>query len=174
MSDSSVPPTPPPTAPKSLGARARDFVEQVVGIQETPHQIALGAAIGIFVGFLPLMGVQMGVSVPLAWALRGNKMLAAAGVWITNPVTFIPFYYTCYLAGLVFYAPEVPLSFASFGAALAAADMSTLAALGAALVLPLTLGSVILGVPAAILTYALLYVYLVKRRGPAPVTPAGA
>lgn len=65
----------------------------VIAMRSSPHDLALGLAIGVFVGFLPIMGFQTIVSVPLAMLFRANKITGALGVWISNPVTFIPFYY---------------------------------------------------------------------------------
>lgn len=58
----------------------------------TPDDIAKGTALGIFIGMTPTMGMQMPIAVFFAWLLKENKIAAALGVWITNPVT-APFIY---------------------------------------------------------------------------------
>ncbi len=133
-------------------------------MDETPHELALGLAIGIFVGFLPCMGVQTWVALPLAFLLRANKPLAVAGVWISNPVTFIPFYFTCYRVGLWLYTPINPLDMAQFSALLEDASMSRMLEMGKALVVPLTLGSLFLGIPSGIITYFALRLYLRRKQ----------
>ena len=53
----------------------------------------------MFVTFMPAIGLQMVLSVFIAWLLRANKLVGVPLVWISNPVTIIPIYYPCYLLG---------------------------------------------------------------------------
>ena len=57
-----------------------------------------GVAIGLFCAFLP-MPFEMVVAIFMAIMLRGNLPLAFAGVWISNPFTWVPLYTPCYLLG---------------------------------------------------------------------------
>ena len=60
--------------------------------------IALGAAIGVFFGFLiPL--AQIPVSAAFAVALRANVPTAVASTLVTNPITFPPVYYAAWKVG---------------------------------------------------------------------------
>ena len=59
---------------------------------------AKGVAIGIFCAFLP-MPFEMVPAIFLATLMRANLPFAIAGVWISNPVTWIPLYTPCYLLG---------------------------------------------------------------------------
>jgi uncharacterized protein len=60
--------------------------------------IALGAAIGVFFGFLiPL--AQIPVSAAVAVALRANLPIAVVGTLVTNPVTSPPVYYAAWIVG---------------------------------------------------------------------------
>ena len=53
-------------------------------------------AIGVFFGFLMPPGLQLLVGIPVALLLKANLVAAAAGTFVTNPVTYVPFYYfTC-------------------------------------------------------------------------------
>lgn len=121
-------------------------------MQESAHQIAMGAAIGIFVGFLPCMGIQMSIAVPLAFLFRANKLLAAAGVWFTNPVTFIPIYYGCYLTGTLVH-PVRTVSMEQFRALADAFTVERVLYLGEQVVVPLLTGCVTLGLLFGTLTY---------------------
>ncbi|MGF1480925.1 MAG: DUF2062 domain-containing protein [Cyanophyceae cyanobacterium] len=58
-----------------------------------PQVIARGIAAGVFAGFFPFFGFQTIIGVLLAVLLRGNKIAAAAGTWISNPLTYVPIYY---------------------------------------------------------------------------------
>lgn len=66
---------------------------------DPPHRIALGVAIGVFFTFTPFIGVQMALVVGAAWLLRANKVVGLPLVWVSNPATFVPIFYPCYLIG---------------------------------------------------------------------------
>ncbi len=65
------------------------------------HDLAMGAAIGFFVGMLPIMGIQMIVAAAIAAIFRVSKLAAILPVWISNPLTFIPLYGFNYWLGHV-------------------------------------------------------------------------
>ncbi len=75
------------------------IVHHVLHADDPPHRLALGIAIGIFVTFTPTVGFQMTLVVFLAWLLRANKVVGLPIVWITNPATMVPIYYSCYWIG---------------------------------------------------------------------------
>ncbi len=79
---------------------ASDFcVYRVLHADDSPHRLALGIAVGMFVTLTPLLGFQMMLSVFLSWLLRANKLVGIPLVWISNPFTIIPIYYPCYKLG---------------------------------------------------------------------------
>ena len=49
-------------------------------IRDTPHAIAGGIAIGVFLGFTPLVGFKTLIAVLFAWLFRCSKLSAALGV----------------------------------------------------------------------------------------------
>lgn len=61
-----------------------------IRLRATPAEISRGLAIGIFWGMFPLPGLQMAVAVITAALFRGNKLAAAAGTWLSNPLTTLP------------------------------------------------------------------------------------
>ena len=58
-------------------------------INDTPHSIALGSAIGIFFGFTPLWGVKTLLSIAVAWVFRCNKIAAAIAVTLHDVLIFV-------------------------------------------------------------------------------------
>ena len=62
------------------------------------NPVSKGAAIGLFCAFLP-MPFETVAAIFFAIHLSANLPLAAAGVWISNPITWIPLYTPCYLLG---------------------------------------------------------------------------
>lgn len=117
-------------------------------LKGTPEEIAKGLALGIFIGMTPTMGGQMIIAIFFAMLLRENKLAAALGVWITNPLT-APFIY-----GLEYESGRLLLG---MGPAHLPAHLSyaALKALGWAVVKPLLVGSTIYAIVCGALTYAL-------------------
>ena len=73
--------------------RLKDFiVHKVLRLDDTPHRIALGVAIGFFVTWTPTIGIQMILVVALATLLKANKLVGVPFVWISNPFTIVPIY----------------------------------------------------------------------------------
>jgi hypothetical protein len=80
--------------------RLRRFVlKHVLHTNDTPHAIALGTSLAMFVAFLPLIGLQTVISMGLAALLRANKAVCIPIVWLTNPVTAPPIFFGCFLLG---------------------------------------------------------------------------
>lgn len=77
----------------------RFIIHRVLHADDTPHRIALGIGIGIFVGLTPTVGFQMIIAGAIAVALRANKLVCIPMVWITNPVTLVPIYAACFSLG---------------------------------------------------------------------------
>ena len=72
-------------------------------VQDTPHRVAWGFAIGLVIGWqMPIMGAQMVSAAVLGWALRGNVVAALAAVWLSNPLTMVPIFVLCNRVGALF------------------------------------------------------------------------
>lgn len=115
--------------------------------------IAGGAALGLFVGFMPILG-QMFIAAALAIFFRVNLPIAAMGVWITNPLTTVPIYFFTYKIGA--WVLDVPVEQYAFTMTWEWFTHEFLA-----IWQPLLLGSFICGVIAALL--AILFVRLFWR-----------
>ncbi|HEY9698730.1 MAG TPA: DUF2062 domain-containing protein [Trichocoleus sp.] len=64
---------------------------RLLRLRDTPDQIAKGFAFGVFWGMFPLPGLQMAIAILTAALFRSSKIAAAAGTWLTNPITTLPF-----------------------------------------------------------------------------------
>lgn len=65
---------------------------RLLRLRAQPDEIAKGFALGIFIGMTPTIGFQMVIAIFFAMLLRENKIAAALGVWVSNPLT-APFIY---------------------------------------------------------------------------------
>src|SRR3990170_1730378 len=68
---------PPP--PWGWGQSLRATGRRLVNLRASPHEIALGCALGAFVSITPLLGVQTILAVVLALALRASVPAAIIG-----------------------------------------------------------------------------------------------
>ncbi|TVR42613.1 MAG: DUF2062 domain-containing protein [Planctomycetota bacterium] len=95
-----------PRSKKELKARIswwwRRFLRSILIINDTPHRVALGVAIGTFITYLPMVGIQMMLSAGLALLTRANVAATVPPVWITNPITIIPIYLFLHWLGNLF------------------------------------------------------------------------
>ncbi len=83
-----------------LVRRARRYLyHDILHADDPPHRLAMGAAIGMFITFTPTVGIQMVLTVFLSWLFRANKVIGLPIVWISNPATIVPIYYSCYRIG---------------------------------------------------------------------------
>ncbi len=61
---------------------------RLTSIEDSPHAIALGIAIGIFFGFTPLFSLKTLLSIGVAWVLNSNKVASAIGVTLHDVLLF--------------------------------------------------------------------------------------
>lgn len=114
------------------------------------HSLAVGLAAGVFAGLLPIIPFQMAVAVALALPVRGSKVAAALGTWISNPLNVIPLYALMYWVGGLFVTTDAAFD----PVRLAMRDMLTM---GADFFLVMCLGGVVMGIPASCITYVLAF-----------------
>lgn len=77
----------------------------------TRRSLAGGAAIGLFVGCLPIPGHMVVASV-FSILFRVNLPLAVLLVWVTNPLTFAPYLFLAYKTGAhILNVPTEPVNF---------------------------------------------------------------
>jgi uncharacterized protein (DUF2062 family) len=139
---------------ETLRSYAQKTYARFLKIRGRPRQIALGLALGLFVGMTPTLGIQTPIALFAASVLKWNKISAALGVWITNPLT-APFVYgLTYLVGKealgIATSPQLSDEF-SIGAFRAIVERTP------EIFAALTAGGVILGLPVAVLGYYLSY-----------------
>lgn len=69
-------------------AKLKDYLLRFSKKGLTPHEIALGIAVGVFVAFIPLFGTHTVTAIGLASLLRVNTLIVLLGAQISNPLTF--------------------------------------------------------------------------------------
>ena len=79
--------------------RLRYLYLRLIRLRSTTPAIARGLAVGVFAGLFPFFGAQTILGLALAMAIRGNKLTAAVGTWISNPFTYVPIYFFNFKVG---------------------------------------------------------------------------
>jgi uncharacterized protein (DUF2062 family) len=132
----------------------RRAYERFVKIRGRPREIALGFALGIFIGMTPTMGIQMPIAVFFAAMLRWSKISAAFGVWITNPFTSPFVYGLTYIAGAKLLGLKVTMTLPDdFTWSIVREMLKNAPVIFGAL----TVGGIIIGLPLAVLSYYLSF-----------------
>ncbi|MET3589471.1 uncharacterized protein (DUF2062 family) [Bartonella silvatica] len=74
---------------RSFSRSFRYIRKRILRISATPHKVALGFAIGIFLACSPLFGMHIVLAIFLSWLLRANFAAAIIGTIFSNPLTFL-------------------------------------------------------------------------------------
>ena len=125
-------------------------------IQSEPDAVARGMALGLFIGFTPTFGFQIILALLFAFMLRQNKIATFIGVWVTNPLTAPVIY------GLEYEIGRMLLGYPPFGAHMFSYEL--IRAMGSQVCIPLLLGSMVLGIPSAIIGYSLTVRFIPSLR----------
>ena len=72
---------------KRLIQKVRELVGKLFSLKDTPHAIAGGVAIGMFMGFTPLFGLKTALSFGFAYLLRCSPVAALIAVSLHDVVT---------------------------------------------------------------------------------------
>jgi uncharacterized protein len=136
---------------------------RLMAIEDSPHAIALGVAIGIFFGFTPLWSLKTLLSIFVAWLFNSNKIAAAISVTLHDVILpFMPaIYWWEYKVG--YYAlngvspGKIRLTHIAIGEYLRWKTFVTV-------IWPTTLGSIILGLPVAAACYFLIRPLVIRAR----------
>lgn len=155
----------------SWWSNPRLLLRSILMLDDTPHSIALGTALGMFIGITPTGGIQMLLVVALSLTLgrifRFNRLAALLMVYVSNPITAVPLYWFCYQVGAVFLGADLTkedftriFQYESFDQ-WSTEFFGLLVDIGG----PLLLGSLIVATVAAIVTYPIMLWLLESRTG---------
>ncbi len=98
---------------KKSSRRLRYIYLRFLRMRGTPAEIARGFSVGVFAGMYPFFGFQTILAVAVAALLKGTKLAAAAGTWISNPLTYIPIYAFNFQVGRFLLRSNVTFTFTS-------------------------------------------------------------
>lgn len=123
---------------------------RIIRLKTSAHSIALGAALGILIGFMPIIPFQAITVLTLAVIFRGNKIAAFTFTFISNVFNIIPFYAMLYIVG----SKVVPFFKVHFDPR--HLELMAMFEQGWRLVAVMTAGGLTLGIPSSVATYFII------------------
>ncbi|MGL5834171.1 MAG: DUF2062 domain-containing protein [Waterburya sp.] len=142
-----------------LGRQMRLVYLKLLRLRDKPEVVAKGLAVGVFTGCFPFFGMQSLLAFLLATVVRGSKVAALAGTWISNPLTSVPLYIFNYKIGKLLLGEGdrvlPPLNIESFAA---------FKELGSIFAITLLTGSFVVGMITGVITYFYALVILERLR----------
>jgi uncharacterized protein (DUF2062 family) len=97
------PPEPAPDKAAASGswwARLRHLVvHNILHLDDTPHRIAWGVFWGFLIGATPTIGLQVVIYLIVASLVGANRVSGILPIWLSNPITAIPLYYSEWFLG---------------------------------------------------------------------------
>ena len=134
-----------------MGEKLKRFIRywylRLVRIQATPHNISIGLAAGVFVGLLPVLPFQTVIAIALALIVRGSKIAAALGTWVSNPLNWVPVYLMFYYVGKAVVPFDVPPFNPSH------LEMAQMIEMGWKFFAVMMIGGLVVATPSAIISY---------------------
>src|SRR5438477_2166294 len=152
-----------------LSARFRYWLAhlhfRLVTIEDTPHSIALGVAIGIFFGFTPLWSLKTLLSIAVAWICRCNKIAAAIAVTVHDVLIFVmpAIYFAEYKVGCWVLHRPPPVHRIRFHFGLYDYLHWNVFLI---VVWPAFIGSLFLAIPSAVVVYFVMRMLISRARSP--------
>ncbi|MFO7714542.1 DUF2062 domain-containing protein [Desulfosarcina sp.] len=129
---------------------ALTIYDRFIKLKGAPREIALGFALGLLIGMTPFFGVHFFSSILLASLLGWSKIAAMVGVNVTNVITAPLIYPVNYWVGvrLVGFSKAIDWS-----TAYKLSDMLALMQQSPMILVDLSIGGIILGIPLAVAGY---------------------
>jgi uncharacterized protein (DUF2062 family) len=149
-------------------SRIRSWLEQLLHTHDTPHRTALAYALGVFLGFSPMLGLHTVLGLALAFLFGLNRVAVVLGVYSNLP-WLVPAYYTlATIAGAAMLGVDVqPRALEEAMSAVSAASLGEFADLAkhlAPLMWAYTLGSTVGAILLALIAYRVSLAMIVTHR----------
>ena len=139
------------------------FYLKIMRTPGTPDYLARGVALGLFIGLLIPMGLQIAIVLPLAFLLKAAKIPAVAFTFVTNHLTvFFIYPVQCWIGSFLMFHPlRYQELVEQLKGMIEAPDMSTflaeIARLGVQFGVSFFLGGLLFGVIAGLAGYFCTY-----------------
>jgi len=140
--------------------RIRQKLKKILLLDYSPKRIAMSCALGVIIGFSPYVGLHTGMAMGTSFICGLPLYPLLIGAYITNPFTLVPVYTVCYKFGVLVtgkHASKIP-DFDKM-------DYTTLMNTAKTFFIPFFVGTHLLGLILAVITYILSYYLVTKYKG---------
>lgn len=126
--------------------KIKAWIRSILLSNAGPKEISEALALGVFIAFIPIIGIHTWLALGLAFLLKKNKVAVLVGVYVSNPITVLPILYACFELGQWMLGYDEPIGFHK--------DLFLNPyALGEKILVPLWAGSLVAGIVSTIATY---------------------
>ena len=134
--------------------RIRAWLRVVLHTDDTPPRAALAFALGVFIAWTPVIGLHTLIALGMAFLLGLNRVAVLAGTFVNNPWTIVPIYSASAYVGSVLIGadPDAP----RFEGLTGWGDLWELLGQFRPWIVPLTAGTLVLGVLSALLSFPIV------------------
>jgi len=146
--------------------QVRYYYLRLIRLRGDPRDLALGMALGVFAGILPIIPFQTAFAIMLAVFLKASKITAAVGTWVSNPLNFyFLYFYTYKLGAALMGLPDRNAGFSSIMSTIRSGEeplalIWNILGAGTNCVMAFLLGGVLLGILVSIPSYFIfLYIF---------------
>jgi uncharacterized protein (DUF2062 family) len=144
----------------SMGMKAWGYWAwlRLVRQADSPHHIAFGVALGVWISFCPLIGTHTFIALFLIWLLGGSFLAAFVGLFFGNPWTFPLIWAANYRVGTMLLGLKATKVHIDLTALSWAEIWRNLESIGHTWLWPTMVGGAVLGLPFALLFYIVVYI----------------
>ncbi|MBU1245668.1 MAG: DUF2062 domain-containing protein [Nanoarchaeota archaeon] len=136
---------------KKTKSKLKKWFDEILEAKTSPHAIALGFALGLFIGILPTPGIGILLCLLIVLLFKVNKLSILAGFAMINPAT-LPFVLAAILwIGTTLTGAKVRTNVDVFSRT----EMANM-------IWPLVVGDLVLAFSSAILSYVIIYLIFSK------------
>lgn len=138
----------------------RKRLHDLLHLDDPPHRLALALSVGVFIAFSPLFGLHIVMALFVAWAFRLNVTAVILGSLVNNPWTLAPIFGTSLWVGIKIWGlnREIPpIQWENLA-------LKTFLKQLAPYLIPFVIGTHLLGMIAAALTYVIAVPVITKAR----------
>ncbi len=89
----------------------RRWLDKLLHVADTPERTAAAFALGVFLGFSPLLGFHTALGLALAFLLNLNRVAVLIGVYANLPWIIAPYYAIATLVGAQILRRRIPRGF---------------------------------------------------------------
>jgi uncharacterized protein (DUF2062 family) len=141
------------------------FTKRVLRLSGSPHAIATGVAIGVFISWTPFLGAHIIMSVVISVVIGANAIAAAFGTAIGNPLTFPFMWWSTYKLGVQLLGIKTPhIRFSEIAHGITHEPVGHILPIFK----PMLVGSIPLGLVSGVVAYAIVWfavrAYQIARR----------